>query len=153
MYALCTFLFVLGTVLTQIAFATPSKSKYLRFSNQKAATFTKATNYATLQSGGSDVISSKRFTLCGSIYIGFFRGYQAFYTVRKNDQRTLWFSVGLYNQDLSEETYTPSIFLSYIRKEKYNPATTPMYVTLRLPPLDSEMGWTGELWSKTNLLN
>ena len=25
-------------------------------------------------------------------------------------------------------------------------------VTLRLPPLDSETGWTGELWSKTNLL-
>ena len=27
------------------------------------------------------------------------------------------------------------------------------YVTLRLPPQDSEMGWTGELWSKTNLLD
>ena len=26
-------------------------------------------------------------------------------------------------------------------------------VTDRLPPLDCEMGWTGELWSKTNLLN
>ena len=26
-------------------------------------------------------------------------------------------------------------------------------VTLRGPPLDSETGWTGELWSKTNLLN
>ena len=26
-------------------------------------------------------------------------------------------------------------------------------VTLRVPPLDSETGWTGELWSKTNLLN
>ena len=26
-------------------------------------------------------------------------------------------------------------------------------VTLVLPPLDSETGWTGELWSKTNLLN
>ena len=26
-------------------------------------------------------------------------------------------------------------------------------VTLRPPPLDSETGWTGELWSKTNLLN
>ena len=25
-------------------------------------------------------------------------------------------------------------------------------VTLRLPPLDSETGWTGELWSNTNLL-
>ena len=47
---------------------------------------------------------------------------------------------------------------SNIRKEKYRPATTPaaaapMYVTLRGPPLDSEMGWTRELWSKTNLLN
>ena len=44
--------------------------------------------------------------------------------------------------------------LSYIRKEKYRPATTPapMYVTLWLPPLDSEMGWTGELWSNRVLL-
>ena len=25
-------------------------------------------------------------------------------------------------------------------------------VTLRGPPLDSEMGWTGELWSKTKFL-
>ena len=28
-----------------------------------------------------------------------------------------------------------------------------MYVTLRVTPLDSETGWTGELWSKTNCLN
>ena len=26
------------------------------------------------------------------------------------------------------------------------------FVTLRVPPLDSETGWPGELWSKTNLL-
>ena len=26
-------------------------------------------------------------------------------------------------------------------------------VTLMLHPLDSEMGWSGELWPKTNLLN
>ena len=26
-------------------------------------------------------------------------------------------------------------------------------VTLVLTPLNSETGWTGELWSKTNLLN
>ena len=37
--------------------------------------------------------------------------------------------------------------ISYIRKVKYSPAptptTTPVYVTLRVPPpLDSEMGWT-----------
>ena len=42
---------------------------------------------------------------------------------------------------------------SYIRKEKYCPATTTaMYVTLRLPPLDSETGWTEELWSKKQSL-
>ena len=29
----------------------------------------------------------------------------------------------------------------------------PLSVTLRPLPLDSEMGWTGEGWSKTNLLN
>ena len=43
--------------------------------------------------------------------------------------------------------------LSYIRKGKYRPApAAPVYVTLRLPPLDSEMGGTGELWSKTKFL-
>ena len=45
--------------------------------------------------------------------------------------------------------------LSYIRKKKYRPATTTpatVYVTLRLPPQDSETGSTGELWSNTNLL-
>ena len=40
----------------------------------------------------------------------------------------------------------------YFRKEKYCPATTTaVSVTLRLPPLDSETGWTGERWSKNNL--
>ena len=38
-------------------------------------------------------------------------------------------------------------YLSYIRKEKYCPATTTpaaaLYVTLRVPPLDSLAGWTG----------
>ena len=33
------------------------------------------------------------------------------------------------------------------------PSSVCMYVTLRVPPLDSETGRTGELWSKTNLLN
>ena len=28
----------------------------------------------------------------------------------------------------------------------------PCSVTLVLPPLDSEMGWTGELWSKTKFI-
>ena len=39
--------------------------------------------------------------------------------------------------------------VSYFRhKDFFHPS-----ITLILPPLISEMGWTGELWSKTNLLN
>ena len=43
-----------------------------------------------------------------------------------------------------------------IRKDKCRPATTtPTTPVSRsgCPPLDSEKGWTGELWQKTNLLN
>ena len=84
---------------------------------------------------------------------------------------TLEFLIFL-NSDLhqvSDKLWSPVLFqyygstlhTSYIRKEKYRPATTPaaaaaaapMYVTLRGPNLNSEMGWTRELWSKTNLLN
>ena len=38
-----------------------------------------------------------------------------------------------------------------LQKEELCPAH-PVYVRLVLPPLDSETGWTGELWSKNNLL-
>ena len=40
---------------------------------------------------------------------------------------------------------------SKIRHKDFRPSDSS--VTLRGPPLDSETGWTGELWSKTNLLN
>ena len=50
---------------------------------------------------------------------------------------------------------------SYIRKDKYSPATTNtttttavyvcMYVMLRGPPQASEKGWSGELSAKVNL--
>ena len=37
--------------------------------------------------------------------------------------------------------------ISYIRKGKYRPTIpTSEYVTLRVPPLNSATGWTGELW-------
>ena len=45
---------------------------------------------------------------------------------------------------------------SYIRKQKYSPATTaataaaPVSRSEDPPTLDSETGWTGELWSTTN---
>ena len=42
---------------------------------------------------------------------------------------------------------------SYIRKGKVPSCYYYYSVTLRVPPLDSDMGWTGELWSKTNYLN
>ena len=43
---------------------------------------------------------------------------------------------------------------SYIRHEDFTRPSVfrPSSVTLRLPPLISEMGWTGELWSKTKFL-
>ena len=43
---------------------------------------------------------------------------------------------------------------SYIRHEDFllRSLVRPTSVTLRGPPLDSEMGWTGELWSKTKFL-
>ena len=31
--------------------------------------------------------------------------------------------------------------------------TQTLFVILRVPPLDSETEWTGELWSKTNILD
>ena len=44
------------------------------------------------------------------------------------------------------------IDISKVKKKGSCPATTtPLYVTLRLAPLDSEAVWTGELWLKTNL--
>ena len=49
--------------------------------------------------------------------------------------------------------------ISWNGLDLYNPildtriSVRPPFVTLRSPPLDSEMGWTGELWSKTYLLN
>ena len=47
-----------------------------------------------------------------------------------------------------------SVIHQTIRKKESCPAPAPaaVYVTLRLPPLDSETGWTGELWSNPVLL-
>ena len=46
------------------------------------------------------------------------------------------------------------IFSSYIRHEDFRPSVPEtLSMTLVLPPLKSETGWTWELWSKANLLN
>ena len=52
--------------------------------------------------------------------------------------------------DNVEETHIICL-ISYIRHEDFSPAP-PSFVTLRGPPLDSEMDWTGELWSNRVLL-
>ena len=46
----------------------------------------------------------------------------------------------------------PCLPQSYIRHKDICPSPS-FSVTLRTPPLKSETGWTGEHWSKTNLLN
>ena len=38
------------------------------------------------------------------------------------------------------------------KKQEFLSVSAPSSVILRVPPLDSETGWTGELCSKTNLL-
>ena len=45
---------------------------------------------------------------------------------------------------------TVNTSLSNIRHEDFSPSSS--FVTLVLPPLDSEMGWTGELWSNSVFL-
>ena len=43
--------------------------------------------------------------------------------------------------------------ISKIRHEDFRPPSfCPFFEMLRVPLLDSEMGWTGELWSNTNIL-
>ena len=83
--------------------------KILKFSNQSGPAFEEATNFATLDSNDLSIISSNRLTICGSIYIGFYRGSQVFYTVRSREK--LWFSMALDNQDTTEEIY--SAFIKY----------------------------------------
>ena len=53
------------------------------------------------------------------------------------------------------QTHHHQIILYYTRICSVRPSVRPSFsssVTLILPPLIFEMGWTGELWSKTNLL-
>ena len=77
---------VVFLILSEVAwvqtFSEKVTSKYLKFSNQSEIFRQKATNFAILESGDSGKLTSSIFTICGSIYIGFYRGYQAFYTVR-----------------------------------------------------------------------
>ena len=66
-----------------------------------------ARNFATLMPGAAGALPSTSFTICSSIYIGYFRGQQAFYTLKRRGQ--LWFSVYINTQDPSTQSYTSFI--------------------------------------------
>ena len=67
-----------------LALSRTTDFKYLKFSNQCEPLVNEATNIATLKNGGSVKLSVVRLIICGSIYIGFYRRYQAFYTLSSN---------------------------------------------------------------------
>ena len=85
-------------------------STYLQFSNQTEVPLNEATNFVTLKSVDLVRLSSKRFTLCGSIFIRYFRSSQSFYTVRHSAQDKLWLSLAIENQEIKEERYTPVLY-------------------------------------------
>ena len=99
--------FLLSAVYVQPSYSTNVNSKYLQFSNQSQPLSKIAISFATLESQDLGKLPSSTFTICGSIYIGFYRGVPTFYTVRRNDQKTLWFSLSIDNQDTAEEVYLP----------------------------------------------
>ena len=89
--------------------------KYFKFADQAKPVLAGAENYAVLKEEpiftdeSINKPSLDEFTICSSVYIGFFRGHQAFFTLRKNREHTLWFSLYINSQDLGSVSYT-SIF-------------------------------------------
>ena len=92
---LLVFLF-LSVVYVQICYADKVKLKYLQFSNQSEPLSETPTNFAILESGDLRELPSSTLTIYGSIYIGFYRGIQTFYTMRRNAGETLWFSLYIF---------------------------------------------------------
>ena len=84
--------------------------QYFKFADQSKPKLAEAQNYAILLKENTSVESNKapleEFTICSSINIGYYRGHQAFYTLRKNKEDALWFSLYINSQDLESESYT-----------------------------------------------
>ena len=88
---------------------------YFKFADQAKPVLAGAENYAVLKEEPVFNINKQpldEFTICSSVYIGYFRGHQAFFTLRKNREDTLWFSLYINSQDLESESYT-SIFAHF----------------------------------------
>ena len=64
---------VVSIALIQLSSQSLVEPHYLQFSNQTEETLDKATNFAILKSGHSGGLPMDQFTICGSIYIGYFR--------------------------------------------------------------------------------
>ena len=98
---------VVLTLLSNLSYPVKSLT-YLKFSDQTKNVLREATHFATLKSGVSGVLQSNRFTICGSVFIRYFRFAHAFYTVRKNNHKTLWFSLRM--EQKNSEKYDISLF-------------------------------------------
>ena len=101
----------LGTSYLSFALSEKKEYKFLKFSNQSEPPVKESVNFATLKYGGSGKLSRNQLTICGSIYIPFYRGLQTFYVVSTNTGEKLWLSLKINNQDTTEEIYTA--LLSY----------------------------------------
>ena len=108
MYLLNVFILflIVSPIFEQPSYSDKVKSMYLQFSNQSETMTEKATNFAILESGDLGDSTFRIFAICGSVYIGFFRSQPTFYTVRRNDHKTLWFTLSILNQDTTKEVYT-----------------------------------------------
>ena len=90
-------LFFLGSTVCFLSFFVHQSYsvQYLELSNQTAGTLSQATNYAVLESGSELQSEVKSFTICSSIYVAYFRGYQAFFTILKSGSESPLFSLYL----------------------------------------------------------
>ena len=102
---------LLYVCIQEISGQTLSPTTYLEFSKQNDEVLTQGTNFATLKLPSRVFLSSNEFTICGSIYIAYSRGPLAFYTLRKSDEITLWFSVWMAVTS-SNERYTVAFYYS-----------------------------------------
>ena len=100
-------LFLIACLIASASAEIAVKTKYLRFSTQKENVIEAPLNFATLNSPVTGSLPLSGFTICGSIRIGYFRHRQAFYTIRRDDPLELWFSLHIFQQDISDQTYQP----------------------------------------------
>ena len=102
--------------------------QYFKFADQSKPVLAGAQHYAVLKeeptsTDGSIKPPLNELTICSSAYVGYFRGHQAFYTLRKSEEDTLWFSLYINSQDLESGSYT-SIF-AYFGNSKLSKSKQP----------------------------